>query len=145
MGNATSTPVVLTSDHSSFRQEIILSPENPLHRLDPSYDAVFVVNTLTLPSFIRSVEPNQGTVSHLDSGEKGSLSFVINRADHCENIDDAKIEVSVNLLALRISEMVGTPCVIRNTITIPVSYKNASADTSFPSDLPPLEVKVRFN
>ena len=130
MGNYTTSPILLSSSQSSWKQSVKLVPENKSHTLDTEYDHSYQINIEDLPEFIEKIEQHHGSVTSTEQGKSGEFSFTI----HFRDINVTQcgiIEITVQLKANRTQEMVGEPAMIRNVIKIPIQYtvENTSSTT----------------
>jgi len=158
MGNYTCSPVILTSGMSVVDQRVRLHPENAAHRLDPSHENSFTIDAARAPSFVKGIEPNQGSISLEEDGRRGDILFrLILHPDKLPDVSQSfpeAIKITVRLLILPVEDIRGTPCVLSNTITVPIQYLSTSPTTEGSNNsvtqqsttsLPDIDLTCRFN
>ena len=113
-------------------QRVRLHPENVTHRLDSSYDNSFAIDASCLPSCIERVEPERGSIDLADEGALGSFNFRLFLRPAPKELPATSlsspeaIKITVRLLILPYTDLRGTPCMLSNSIQIPIEFSPAT-------------------
>lgn len=137
MGNYTSSPIYLSSKQRKITLVFTLRPTEASHKLDSSYN-----NRFSLKEHSRlSCDPCSGFVEVIDGGGEGKVEFSLLMGNKDENIDDDELEMTLELMAQQTPLMVGTPCMIRNSVKLPIRF-----DYSAPfEEKKEIDLTCRFN
>jgi hypothetical protein len=142
MGNYESREISLPIGQK-VKQVINISPCNSQHQLDPSFSHLFRV----LKNDNLEIDEMEGKISITETG----ATFTIHIYAPIDSIEKSgAISLDMELLSLRTEEMVGTPCMIRNRITIPYTItsivdKFDENETTSVQDLSIIEITCKFN
>lgn len=139
MGNYSTSAIQFNANQKEIIVSLAVHRNDPLLQLDPAFRNSFSITEI--PSFIDSIEPIEGVMTLEDEGSQGRIDFQVNLKPNEAVPAEWQIKLSTQTLVLPTAEMVGTPAMLRNNITIPFQVN----DSIEPSNPKTLMLVCRFN